>query len=141
MTEQASQLKPTNRLRKLRHIAIVSVNPGRLAKFYEEVFGMEVVHSSKSGAVFMSDGTISLALLKNKAEGKPNGLNHIGFLIDDHEDVASQLEKWGIDRPVERPADRPYAEVRMTDPDGNNIDLSVHGFDRVETKVDREKQG
>ncbi len=141
MTEQASEQKPTNRLRKLRHIAIVSVNPGRLAKFYEEVFGMEVVHSSKSGSVFMSDGTISLALLKNKAEGKPNGLNHIGFLIDDHEDVASQLEKWDLARPVERPADRPYAEVRMTDPDGNNIDLSTHGFDRVETKADREKRG
>ncbi len=140
MTE-AVQTKPTNRLRKLRHIAIVTVNPARLSKFYEEVFGMEVVHSSKGGSVFMSDGTISLALLKNKAEGKPNGLNHIGFLIDDHEDVASQLEKWGLDRPVERPADRPYAEVRMTDPDGNNIDLSVHGFDRVETKADREKLG
>jgi catechol-2,3-dioxygenase len=139
MTE-ATQPKPTNRLRKLRHIAIVSVNPGKLSKFYEEVFGMEVVHSSKGGSVFMSDGTISLALLKNKAEGKPNGLNHIGFLIDDHEDVASQLEKWGLDRPVERPADRPYAEVRMTDPDGNNIDLSVHGFDRIETKAEREKQ-
>ena len=89
----------------------------------------------------MSDGTISLALLKNRAEGKPNGLNHIGFHVDDHEEIAAQLGKWGLAKPAERPADRPYAEVRITDPDGNNIDLSEHGFDRVETKADREERG
>jgi len=140
MSDQIEQPKSSNRMRKLRHIAIVTVDPARLSKFYSEVFGMEVVHSSKSGSVFMSDGTISLALLRNKAEGKPNGLNHIGFYVDDREDIAAQLDKWGLAKPVERPADRPYAEVRMTDPDGNNIDLSEHGFDRVETKEDRERQ-
>lgn len=140
MSETTLQPKSTNRLRKLRHIAIVTVDPVRLSKFYNEVFGMEVVHSTKGGAVFMSDGTISLALLKNRAEGKPNGLNHIGFHVDGHEEIAAQLDKWGLATPVERPADRPYAEVRITDPDGNNIDLSEHGFDRVETKANRQER-
>ena len=40
-------------------------------------------------------------------------------------------------RPAERPADRPYAETRATDPDGNNYDLSVHGYQKSETKFDR----
>ncbi len=135
MTEQATK---TNRMIKLRHIAIITLDPDRLSKFYADVFGMEVVHRSKTGSVFMSDGTVSLALLVNKADGKPTGLNHIGFHIDDREEIEGKLADWGLVAPVERPADRPYAEVRMTDPDGNNIDLSLHGFDRVETKADRE---
>ena len=34
----------------------------------------------------------------------------------------------GLKAPAKRPADRPYAETRGTDPDGNNFDLSVQGY-------------
>jgi hypothetical protein len=34
----------------------------------------------------------------------------------------------GVRAPAKRPADRPYAETRGTDPDGNNFDLSVQGY-------------
>ena len=129
----------TNRQMRLRHLAIVTLDTERLAKFYCDVFGMrEVYRKGPGGNIFVTDGTITLAILKNKAEGKPNGLNHIGFHIDDREEIEKKLAEWNLTQPVKRPADRPYAEVRMTDPDGNNIDLSLHGFDRVETNVDRE---
>ncbi|MFM1813333.1 MAG: hypothetical protein RLZ98_28 [Pseudomonadota bacterium] len=116
---------------KLRHIAIVTVDPDRLGRFYCDVFGMEEVGRNASGGVFLTDGTINLAILKNKAEGKPNGLNHIGFQIDDQEAIEAKLADWNLAPPAQRPADRTYAEVRMTDPDGVNIDLSVNGFERV----------
>lgn len=123
---------------KLRHIAVISIDPERLAKFYCEVFGMEEVHRNKSGGVFLTDGVMNLAILMNKAEGKPNGLNHIGFQIEDQDEIAAKLAAWNLKAPVERPADRNYAEVRMTDPDGNNVDLSVNGFERV--NVERQER-
>ena len=132
-TENAGSVQQdgSNRMRKLRHIAIVTLHPAKLAKFYGEVFDMKIVHQSQNGSTFMTDGTITLALLKNKAEGKPVGLNHIGFHVDSRADVTEQIKEWGLDEPAPRPADRPYAEVRMTDPDGNNIDLSENGFDQL----------
>ena len=101
------------------------------ADFYEQVFDMEVQQRSDNGSVFMTDGYINLAILLNKAEGKPNGLNHFGFVIEDQEEAAQRLEKAGVPRPAKRPADRHYAEFRAFDPDGNNFDLSVNGFERV----------
>ncbi len=124
---------------KIRHLAIVTLDPGRLAKFYEDVFGMKVLRRTEgSDAVYMTDGYLTLALLPNNAEGKPNGLNHFGFEIEDQEETARRLEDFGMARPAARPADRPYAETRATDPDGNNFDLSVHGFQDAEFAADRE---
>ncbi len=80
-----------NYMAKLRHIAIISIDPGRLAKFYVAVFDMEVIHRSESsGAVYLSDGTINLALLTNKAEGKPSGIKHFGFHIEDSEVITGR---------------------------------------------------
>ena len=124
---------------KLRHIGIITIDPEKLAGFYESVFDMEIIHRSKAGAVYMSDGTINLALLPNTAEGKPSGLNHFGFHIDDADETTRRLAEWNIGAPAERPKNRPYAETRTTDPDGNNIDLSVHGFQTVEYQADRER--
>ncbi|MEK9684557.1 MAG: VOC family protein [Rhodospirillaceae bacterium] len=125
---------------KIKHIAIVTMDPEKMAQFYAEVFEMEVVSRSRSGATFMSDGYITLALLPNGAVGKPNGLNHFGFEIDDQDEYARRIEAFGLKGPVKRPDDRPYAETRVCDPEGNNIDLSVNGFevirpDRVDSKI------
>lgn len=125
---------------KIKHIAIVSIDTERLAKFYEEVFEMEVLHRSEGGAVYLTDGYMNVALLPNKAEGKPNGLNHFGVVIEDQAETARRMEKFGLAPPAKRPANRPYAETRGTDPDGNNFDLSVHGFQRVEYAADRDNK-
>ena len=124
---------------KIKHLAIVTLDPERLAEFYEKVFDMKRLNSG-NGAIYMTDGYINVALLPNKAEGKPNGLNHFGFEIDDQEEIAQRMGEFDIDRPAARPANRPYAETRGTDPDGNNFDLSVHGYQDVEFKADREKK-
>ena len=116
---------------KIKHIAIVTMDAPKLAKFYNEVFDMEIQHITQSGATFLSDGYITLALLPNKMEGKPNGINHFGFHIDDQEKYAKRIEEFGLRRPAKRPASRPYAEVRVCDPEGNNLDLSVSGYQVV----------
>jgi hypothetical protein len=42
-----------------------------------------------------------------------------------------------LPEPRKRPADRPYAEQRALDPEGNMFDISQHGFQRVETESER----
>ncbi len=116
---------------KIRHLAIITTDPGKLADFYQEVFEMEVLHRTDNGSVFMTDGYLNLALLLNKAEGKPSGLNHFGFEIDDMEAIAQRIEAAGVAAPAKRPADRHYAQYRAFDPDGNNFDLSVNGFETI----------
>jgi catechol 2,3-dioxygenase-like lactoylglutathione lyase family enzyme len=129
---------------KIRHLALITLDPERLAKFYEEVFQMTRL-TGKAGvpgskAVYMTDGYITLALLENKAEGKPNGMNHFGFHVDDQDEIAQRLLRAGAKAPAKRPADRPYAETRGTDPDGNNFDISVAGFGSEESADVKKKE-
>jgi len=124
---------------KIRHLAIKTKDPARLAKFYEEVFGMKVIHSERGGAMYMSDGYLTLAILRNRGEATPSGINHFGFQVEDLQDVEKKLAKW--EEPMtQRPSTRPFAEYRAMDPDGNLFDISVHGYDDVEYAADRERK-
>ena len=124
---------------KIRHLAFKTKNPARLAKFYEEVFDMKVINTEKSGAIYMSDGYITVALLNNRGEAAPSGFNHFGFQVDDVEDLEQRLAKF--DEPLTtRPSTRPYAEQRAMDPDGNLFDVSVHGYQDVEFEADRKQK-
>jgi catechol 2,3-dioxygenase-like lactoylglutathione lyase family enzyme len=128
---------------KIRHLALMTLDPERLATFYEQAFQMTRLTGVQgvpgSTAVYMTDGYITLALLPNKAEGKPSGLNHFGFEVDDQDEIARRLTVAGVKAPAKRPADRPYAETRATDPDGNNFDISVQGFGSEEGSETKKK--
>ena len=89
---------------KIRHIAMTSDNPSKLADFYKEVFGMTEVRRSENGQVFLTDGYINMALLNyktpNDEDPGPNGgyydgIHHIGFQVDDIEAAAEKLDKAG----------------------------------------------
>jgi len=119
----------------IRHLAIITLDPERMAKYYCDVFEMERLSTPGAGgskAVYLTDGYLTLALLENKAEGKPSGLNHFGFQVADQEEIVERMARHGVKRPAKRPADRAFAETRGTDPDGNNFDLSVRGYDERE---------
>jgi catechol 2,3-dioxygenase-like lactoylglutathione lyase family enzyme len=124
---------------QLRHIALFARDPEKVAKFYESVFGMEIVHRNPaSNSHFLTDGYMSLAVLAHSVQKEAAvGLNHIGFMVEDQDEMARRLSDAGVEVPKRRPDDRPYAETRACDPEGNMFDLSVHGFERVETNVDR----
>ena len=124
---------------KIRHLAIKTKDPERLASFYENVFGMTRIRSESGGAIYMSDGYLTLALLRNRGEATPSGINHFGFHVDELADIEGRLEKFG-EPLVQRPANRPYAEYRAMDPDGNLFDVSVHGYDEAESQTEREKR-
>jgi catechol 2,3-dioxygenase-like lactoylglutathione lyase family enzyme len=113
---------------QIRHIALLSENQVALAEFYKATFGMKEVfrHVSKAGggeAVYLSDGHINLACLP--ARGRPEGLYHFGFQVDDVDAAAElALAQGATQPPNELPRDGRFAEVYIKDPDGTRLDLS-----------------
>ena len=115
---------------RIRRLSIVTLEPERLARFYEEVFDMKRVPNPKGEAIYLTDGYFNLTLVPNRAEGKPNGLNHFGFDVepDRAEKILDRFASWRLKPPAGRAGKRSYADLRGTDPDGNNFDFSTHGF-------------
>jgi|SRR5579862_86560 len=126
---------------KLRHVAVAVPDPERTAAFYRDVFDLEIAgrtHSPLADGVYMSDGTVCLALLRYKtdaAAGRPEGrsfvgLHHIGFWCGDLEGQSRQLEAHGgsffMDLPEERSS--LYFERKYQDPDGLILDISENGW-------------
>ena len=115
---------------KIRHIAIVSSNREKLAEFYKQAFGMKQVQG-EGGAIYLSDGSINLALNPHYA-GREPGLYHFGFEVENGEKIVERLKKVNPNKlPKPRPNGRPYAETRGSDPDGTYFDISEHGFSNV----------
>ena len=124
---------------RIRHLAIMTRSPKKMAQFYQETFDMEVISKAPNDvAFFLSDGYLTLAILPHRLEGEAAvGINHFGFEIEDLEAVKKKLADFGVEMPKMRPAERPYAEYRACDPEGNQFDLSVHGFQEAETGHER----
>lgn len=125
---------------KIRHIAIATVNPERLAQFYIDVFDMKLIHKTPTGGVFISDGYITLAIVPNRAEDMPSGINHFGLDVEDTAEIARRMAKYDVPPITKRPSIRPYAEHRGADPDGNLFDVSEHGYQRVELQDERDQR-
>jgi hypothetical protein len=110
----------------IQHIAICSENPEKLARYYEDVFGWTRIGTSPVG-VQMSDGRVNVSILNL---GGKTGLDHFGVKIDSMDQVTPGLTKHST-KTHPKPPGR-GAEYGIKDPDGNGIDLSVHGFMREE---------
>lgn len=111
----------------IRHIALYTPNPQRMADFYCRVFDMKEVEKSDRSSIFISDGYFNLALLYQRKE-EPMGLNHFGFHVKSNDEMQSRAEKAGVRRGAARPARIPFAEYRVHDPEGNGIDISQKGW-------------
>ena len=129
---------------KIRHIALTTEDPSKIADFYKEAFEMEEVGRTETH-VFLSDGYMNLTILKWKTEKDrdvgPNGANysgihHIGFQVNDLESASSKLttangvsltkpETVDTSSAAPRP---PRAEMKWAGPDGQILDISVPGW-------------
>ncbi len=117
---------------KIRHLAILTRRPERLADFYKHVFEMKELYRTKNGSVHLSDGEVNLAILNAndpKEPGHTPGLHHFGFHVDDHETIAQRIEEvYPEGAPKARPKGTSYTETRGSDPDGNLFDISTWGW-------------
>jgi catechol 2,3-dioxygenase-like lactoylglutathione lyase family enzyme len=116
---------------KIKHLVFNTTDPERLATFYVEVMGLTITHRAKNGGISLTDGYLNLSIHTNKMDGKPSGFNHFGFEVEDSQPFIDRCTELGYRTPQKRPGDRHYAEYRAIDPDGNNFDLSSHGFNTV----------
>jgi methylmalonyl-CoA/ethylmalonyl-CoA epimerase len=121
---------------KLRHIAITVPDPEETAKFYENTFGLERVYKSAFG-VLMSDGTVSLAILKFPTDATAGdergkdffGLHHMGFVVDDIEASRKKIEANGGRYHMKVPS-RPdsQSEEKYRDPNGIVFDIVTEEY-------------
>jgi catechol 2,3-dioxygenase-like lactoylglutathione lyase family enzyme len=116
---------------RIRHIALLTNDQPKLAAFYKDTFGMKEVHrhASQPGgeAIYLSDGEINLAILP--ARGRPEGLFHFGFHVDDVAKTAERAKAAGARQgPKSTPQDGRFAEVFIVDPVGTRVDLSKQGW-------------
>jgi methylmalonyl-CoA/ethylmalonyl-CoA epimerase len=129
---------------KLRHIAFSVPDPWRSAKFYCDALGMKVVgeaNSATATGVYLSDGTISLALLKYRTDeaagerGKDYvGVHHVGFWVDDLAVQSRLVEESGAKLFLDVPAAKTteYYEKKYRDPDGIIFDITHSGWRGIE---------
>jgi len=111
----------------IRHIALYTPNPQRMADFYCKVLDMKEIERTDRSSIFVSDSYINLALLYQRKE-EPLGLNHFGFHVKSNEEMQARAEKAGVRRGAARPDRIPFAEYRVHDPEGNGIDISQKGW-------------
>lgn len=133
---------------KIRHIALTTKDPAKVAEFYKEAFDMQELRRSDSG-VFLTDGYINLAILNWKTEADAdvgangpnyNGIHHFGFMVDDIDAHGEKLEQAGGTK-LTRTAvpgtgglfgmgrgPTGNAEVKFSGPDGVILDISQSGW-------------
>lgn len=126
---------------KLRHIALATDDPEATARFYKEAFGFkEVARQKDSGkpdqlahGVYLSDGTLNLAILKFKTDqiGKGmdfTGVHHFGILVDDPDKAIEQLESLGAEcfMGKDKGHGKGFFEIKFKGPDGTVFDIAGH---------------
>lgn len=131
---------------KIKHIALTTQDPDKVAAFYKEAFDLQEVRRSPNGAVFLTDGYINLAILNWKTEKDadvgthgPNfsGIHHFGFEVDELAEASEKLEKVQAQRLSQRegldtamgPRGPRNVEVKWAGPDGVVLDVSHTGWD------------
>lgn len=124
---------------KIRHVAVMTENWDRMAKFYETIFGMKKITNGMTDEYgeynknrgHLSDGVIGLALLQRQP-GFKSGFDHFGLEVDDVQKVRDRLRDYYPDVFVAQSQNHvPFAGLRTHDPDGNQFDLSQKGMANV----------
>jgi len=124
---------------KLRHIAITVPDPWKAAEFYMKAFGLKKVGETdwaNARGVYLSDGTINIALLHYKTEEAAGyrgrdfvGVHHVGFLVDDVAASRREIEAAGGEHWSGEPIDGGgFYEVKFHDPDGLVFDITENGW-------------
>jgi methylmalonyl-CoA/ethylmalonyl-CoA epimerase len=113
---------------RLRHIAIIVPDAETAAKFFESAFDMKRVGQGRRG-IYMSDGTINVALLEKEDEKERIGLYHFGMWVDDLAEAEKKVLDAGGSYLTGRPTSpSSYYEAKYKDPLGVVFDLTHTGW-------------
>ena len=113
---------------RLRHIAIIVPDPEASAKFFEQAFGMTRAGSARRG-IYMTDGTMNVALLGKETPEEEIGLYHFGMWVDDLDEAEGKVKAAGGSYLAGRPTSpNSYYEAKYKDPLGIVFDLTHTGW-------------
>ena len=135
---------------KLRHIAIAAEDPEAMAEFYKKAFDFKEVgrpNGYLADGVFLSDGTLNMAILKFKTDqlGKGmdfRGIHHFGILVEDVDQAAKKVEALGGTHYMDQSdAERVGGfEVKLYGPEGVLFDVAEHPWTGTEPLPARVKE-
>jgi lactoylglutathione lyase len=112
---------------KIRHIALIVPDVDASAKFFQEAFDLQVVGRARRG-IYLSDGTVNVALLKVEGDEKP-GLYHFGVWVDDLAEAEAKAQNAGATYMSGRPeSPNSFYECKYQDPNGIVFDLTHNGW-------------
>jgi methylmalonyl-CoA/ethylmalonyl-CoA epimerase len=113
---------------KLRHVALIVEDPEESAKFFEQAFDMKRAGSARRG-IYLSDGTVNLALLKREGEKERVGIYHFGMWVDDLDSSEKRVLAAGGKYLAGRPTSpNSFYEAKYRDPNGIVFDLTHTGW-------------
>jgi lactoylglutathione lyase len=129
---------------KLRHIALSVSDCAKARKFFEEAFGMKMVGEIGERVVYMSDGTINVALINRG--GRPLGwekdelffgIDHFGMWVDNIKEARAKVEAAGAKYVMGNESNdkNVFYEIKYRDPQGNLFDLTANGWVGAEKDV------
>jgi catechol 2,3-dioxygenase-like lactoylglutathione lyase family enzyme len=114
---------------------MVVENIEQTAQFYEKSFGMKRVRQHET-AIGLSDGVVSLVIIHpsnvNMKGDDRRGLHHLGFLVDDMERQAAEVEANGAVRHggIIHSESGTETERKYRDPNGQVFDLTSPEYAR-----------
>ena len=112
---------------KMRHIALIVPDPEASAKFFEEAFDLKRAGTARRG-IYLSDGVINIALLKQEPHEKA-GLYHFGMWVDDLDEAEKKVVNAGGKYLAGRPTSpNSYYEAKYKAPTGLVFDLTHTGW-------------
>jgi catechol 2,3-dioxygenase-like lactoylglutathione lyase family enzyme len=114
---------------KIRHIAYRAADVEAMANFFVNALGMSITQRRKNKAIDLSDGAINITVLPLRQAG-PNGeaphqgIDHIGFTVEDETESSRLLESNGAKKiaTLELGSAAHY-EVKYKGPEGIVVDL------------------
>jgi len=113
---------------KIRHIAIVVPDPEAARAFFEDALGLKVVGKARRG-LYVSDGTVNIALLKQEHVDEPLGVAHFGVWVEDLDEAERSIAAAGGSYVTGRPTSpNSFYEAKFRTPAGQVFDVTHTGW-------------
>ncbi len=114
---------------KIRHVAYRAADVEGMANFFVNALGMTITQRRKNRAIDLSDGTINitvLPMLQAGPNGEPprQGVDHIGFTVEDEEKAFRVLEDAGARKIATiQLGSAAHYEAKFQGPEGIVVDI------------------
>jgi methylmalonyl-CoA/ethylmalonyl-CoA epimerase len=129
------------RMAKIRHIAIVVPDPEAARQFFEQALGLTLAGTARRG-LYLTDGTINVALLKQEHPDEKLGIAHFGVWVEDLDDAEKRIAAAGGSYLTGRPTSpNSFYEAKFRSPSGQVFDVTHNGWAGAVRDVVPAKQG